>query len=335
MYEFANWDNDREVWSYVGRQLGIQRRDLPDSEVATIRERLPFGPPNPDLVIDLSRELGLFPITVFRIWAGDTFKRPKAFPEGHPMKLNINAKNASNQRLRQQAQKHREAVGELQEWKCKYCHCDIAGRGKSALDHINPIAKGGTSDPGNLQLLCRRCNIRKSAHIPSDLLTSYMDKKVHQDRAIETCNEIIPPIVDSLIWADTTDTTCPWCETTPKIIQRRTGDPGSTVFQCPNCQRLFRSGGFQSSEDFYTDLHYAIRGICYAPEYARSIIESVMTGDLATVANLIREWAGHLEEVQRRRHRHRRGDTWWCEFGDDDYKVLNVYLQTNPVQLMP
>ena len=31
------------------------------------------------------------------------------------------------------------------------------------IDHIHPIAAGGTNAPDNLQLLCARCNSRKGA----------------------------------------------------------------------------------------------------------------------------------------------------------------------------
>ena len=163
--------------------------------------------------------------------------------------------------------------------------------------------------------------------MPSEGLTSYMDRQTDQDRAAEICNEVIPPIVNSLIWSDTTETICPWCDTAPKVIQHRTGHPDATVFKCPNCQRLFRSGGFETREHFYTNLQDAIRGRWYALEDGQSIIESVMTGDLATVKKLAQKWAGPLEVVQRRRHNHRRGQSCWCEFGEDEFKVLHLYPQ--------
>lgn len=39
---------------------------------------------------------------------------------------------------------------------------------KPEIDHILPIALGGTSDPGNLQILCAPCNRSKGAKHPSD-----------------------------------------------------------------------------------------------------------------------------------------------------------------------
>ena len=46
--------------------------------------------------------------------------------------------------------------------KCAYC-------GSSQyleIDHIVPLYHGGSSDPDNLQILCRSCNRRKAAKMP-------------------------------------------------------------------------------------------------------------------------------------------------------------------------
>lgn len=57
-------------------------------------------------------------------------------------------------------------IGKLQNWLCAYCKIDVS---KSyCVDHIQPLAKGGTNWPRNLQLACGLCNSRKSAKDPMD-----------------------------------------------------------------------------------------------------------------------------------------------------------------------
>lgn len=99
-WELGDWEQSREYWNQLGKQLGIEPRQISDAEVAQIRGKLPFGPPNPAWVPELAVELGLFPISIFRLWAGETFKRRYAFPKDHPVRLNINADNAQKQRER-------------------------------------------------------------------------------------------------------------------------------------------------------------------------------------------------------------------------------------------
>lgn len=50
-------------------------------------------------------------------------------------------------------------VFERDEHKCKYC----GSTKKLEIDHIVPLAKGGTNDLENLQILCKTCNSRKGA----------------------------------------------------------------------------------------------------------------------------------------------------------------------------
>jgi len=44
-------------------------------------------------------------------------------------------------------------------WMCVYCQ----SKRRLEIDHIIPIARGGTDDRHNLQTLCRTCNRRKGA----------------------------------------------------------------------------------------------------------------------------------------------------------------------------
>jgi 5-methylcytosine-specific restriction endonuclease McrA len=45
------------------------------------------------------------------------------------------------------------------------------------IDHIIPLARGGTSDPENLQLLCPRCNCSKGAKDPQEWLTQVSSER--------------------------------------------------------------------------------------------------------------------------------------------------------------
>lgn len=55
-------------------------------------------------------------------------------------------------------------LGLAQRWKCAICRVGV--RRSYHVDHIMPIAKGGAHEPRNLQLLCKTCNLRKSAKDP-------------------------------------------------------------------------------------------------------------------------------------------------------------------------
>lgn len=52
--------------------------------------------------------------------------------------------------------------------RCAICQTGIAVGYQ--VDHIQPLARGGTHEPRNLQLLCKTCNVRKSARDPLDYM---------------------------------------------------------------------------------------------------------------------------------------------------------------------
>lgn len=58
----------------------------------------------------------------------------------------------------------------LQKNKCTICRCTFSKFVE--IDHIMPIALGGTNERGNLQLLCRYCNRSKGAKHPVDYMQS-------------------------------------------------------------------------------------------------------------------------------------------------------------------
>lgn len=57
----------------------------------------------------------------------------------------------------------------LQKGKCACCHANLA-EVKQHLDHIVPLAIGGTNADDNVQLLCASCNLRKGAKHPVDFM---------------------------------------------------------------------------------------------------------------------------------------------------------------------
>lgn len=57
----------------------------------------------------------------------------------------------------------------LQRGKCACCHKDL-GKSGYHLDHIMPLAKGGTNTDDNVQLLCPACNLSKHAKHPVDFM---------------------------------------------------------------------------------------------------------------------------------------------------------------------
>lgn len=52
---------------------------------------------------------------------------------------------------------------EEQEHKCAYCGGEISDMKSAHADHIIPWSKGGKTEYGNLQILCVKCNCKKSA----------------------------------------------------------------------------------------------------------------------------------------------------------------------------
>lgn len=64
----------------------------------------------------------------------------------------------------------RKNILDRDNWTCQYCNCKVHDKStgnwntpnKAHIDHIIPLTEGGNSEPLNLQVLCRTCNLSKS-----------------------------------------------------------------------------------------------------------------------------------------------------------------------------
>ncbi|WP_426196194.1 HNH endonuclease signature motif containing protein [Massilia sp. DWR3-1-1] len=59
----------------------------------------------------------------------------------------------------------------LQKSMCACCRCDLKKSGFH-MDHIDPLAKGGSNSDDNIQLLCPTCNMEKHDKLPHDFMRS-------------------------------------------------------------------------------------------------------------------------------------------------------------------
>lgn len=64
----------------------------------------------------------------------------------------------------------------LQEWRCAYCYRSVED-GAYQVDHIVPLARGGTNWPSNLCIACSTCNVRKQARSADEFREILMKDK--------------------------------------------------------------------------------------------------------------------------------------------------------------
>ena len=58
-----------------------------------------------------------------------------------------------------------------QNYRCAYCHVDLR-KAKRHIDHVTPLALGGSNGRSNLQICCARCKLSKGARDPLEFARS-------------------------------------------------------------------------------------------------------------------------------------------------------------------
>lgn len=102
--------------------------------------------------------------------SGVMAQRNKEYRAKNPEKLREWAQNRKNRKLDKLPRGTIPKIGALQRWRCAACRASIKGRYHA--DHIVPLAGGGHHEPNNIQLLCPKCNLHKSAKHPVDFMQS-------------------------------------------------------------------------------------------------------------------------------------------------------------------
>jgi 5-methylcytosine-specific restriction endonuclease McrA len=60
----------------------------------------------------------------------------------------------------------------MQRSRCACCGVRVGARKEYHVDHIEPLARGGSNGPRNLQILCARCNLEKGFKDPIEFMQS-------------------------------------------------------------------------------------------------------------------------------------------------------------------
>lgn len=75
---------------------------------------------------------------------------------------------------------------------CRYCSKDLEGRGH--IDHLTPVARGGSNKSSNLTLCCEACNLAKTSKSFEEFLEWRRERKLPV-RSIEVPGEMPDPVI--------------------------------------------------------------------------------------------------------------------------------------------
>lgn len=89
--------------------------------------------------------------------------------------------SSSNTKRKQFSQDERMTVYNKDKGRCAICGRFISYE-EFTIDHIIPLAKGGTNEMKNLQCACNKCNLIKSDILPDELMDKLHEIVLYQSR---------------------------------------------------------------------------------------------------------------------------------------------------------
>lgn len=112
----------------------------------------------------------------YRARRPEILAKMREYRANNPEKIAALSRNAKARRKNAQGRHTSQDIHALyaaQDGRCAVCFCDLSVTGYH-VDHIEPLARGGSNGPENLQLLCPTHNLQKSAKPFEEFLLEYI-----------------------------------------------------------------------------------------------------------------------------------------------------------------
>jgi 5-methylcytosine-specific restriction endonuclease McrA len=182
LYRQKNYDkirNRQKKWNEKNKEkyLSYFHERYENNKDEILEQQRQFYKLNREKVLEQNKRWKMKNIERYRDYHQVYFKTYYNTPEGR--------ENYYKNLVKRRSYKHkvdfkpfeRKEILDRDNWTCKSCGCKVHDRSKgnwntpdkAHIDHIIPISKGGNSESGNLQVLCRTCNLSKADNVETQL----------------------------------------------------------------------------------------------------------------------------------------------------------------------